>query len=129
LSAQRRRSKSTLIKLVALLRAAKRQIKLTGGISASSTCRICASAIGYVAQDTFLADATVAENIAYGTNDISQHEIISAAKAAEAHEFISALPQGYHTQVGERGMKLSGGQRRGLALARDSEKSAHPDSG
>ncbi|WP_022950792.1 ABC transporter ATP-binding protein [Leucothrix mucor] len=75
-------------------------------------------AIGYVAQDTFLADATVAENIAYGSNDVSREAIIEAAKSAEAHEFISQLPEGYDTQVGERGMKLSGGQRQRLALAR-----------
>jgi ATP-binding cassette subfamily B protein len=71
-----------------------------------------------VAQDTFLADATVAENIAYGSNDVSREAIIEAAKSAEAHEFISQLPEGYDTQVGERGMKLSGGQRQRLALAR-----------
>lgn len=75
-------------------------------------------AIGYVAQDTFLADATVAENIAYGSNEVSREAIIEAAKSAEAHEFISQLPEGYDTQVGERGMKLSGGQRQRLALAR-----------
>ncbi|MEK6748841.1 MAG: ABC transporter ATP-binding protein [Pseudomonadota bacterium] len=75
-------------------------------------------AIGYVAQDTFLADATVAENIAYGVTDTPRAAIIQAAQAAEAHEFVSALPQGYDTEVGERGMKLSGGQRQRLALAR-----------
>ncbi|TFV89714.1 ABC transporter ATP-binding protein [Oxalobacteraceae bacterium OM1] len=75
-------------------------------------------AVGYVAQDTFLADATVAENIAYGSREIDRAAIVRAAQAAEAHEFIEALPQGYDTQVGERGMKLSGGQRQRLALAR-----------
>lgn len=75
-------------------------------------------AIGYVAQDTFLADATVAENIAYGSSNTSRESVIEAAKSAEAHEFISQLPEGYDTQVGERGMKLSGGQRQRLALAR-----------
>ncbi len=79
-------------------------------------------AIGYVSQDSFLTDGTVAENIAYGT-DAGSHaalrdKIIAAAQAAEAHDFVMALPQGYDTSVGERGMKLSGGQRQRLALAR-----------
>ena len=79
-------------------------------------------AIGYVSQDSFLTDGTVAENIAYGT-DAGSHaalrgKIVAAAQAAEAHDFVMALPQGYDTPVGERGMKLSGGQRQRLALAR-----------
>ena len=74
--------------------------------------------VGYVAQDTFLTDGTVAENIAYGERGVPRERIVEAAKAAEAHDFVSALPQGYDTQVGERGMKLSGGQRQRLALAR-----------
>jgi ATP-binding cassette subfamily B protein len=111
--------KSTLIKL--LLRFYEQQqgqIKLDGQNISELNLQDLRRAIGYVAQDTFLADATVAENIAYGSDHISQDDIINAAKAAEAHEFISALPQGYQTQVGERGMKLSGGQRQRLALAR-----------
>jgi len=75
-------------------------------------------AIGYVAQDSFLADATVAENIAYGLDGASRDAVVLAAVAAEAHDFISALPQGYDTPVGERGQKLSGGQRQRVALAR-----------
>ena len=75
-------------------------------------------AVGYVAQDSFLSDATVAENIAYGQPGTSRAAIEAAARAAEAHDFIQALPQGYDTSVGERGLKLSGGQRQRLALAR-----------
>jgi ATP-binding cassette, subfamily B, bacterial len=75
-------------------------------------------AIGYVAQDSFLTDGTVAENIAYGIHGATREQIVAAAQAAEAHEFVTALPQGYDTEVGERGMKLSGGQRQRLALAR-----------
>jgi len=79
-------------------------------------------AIGYVSQDSFLTDGTVAENIAYGIaagNDaLLRERIVAAARAAEAHDFVKALPQGYDTPVGERGMKLSGGQRQRLALAR-----------
>lgn len=75
-------------------------------------------AIGYVSQDVFLTDGTVADNIAYGQPDASRDAVIAAARAAEAHDFISALPEGYDTRIGERGQKLSGGQRQRLALAR-----------
>lgn len=111
--------KSTLIKL--LLRFHDPQqgsIQLDGKDITSLQLQDLRRAIGYVAQDTFLADASVAENIAYGSHDVPRQDVIAAAKAAEAHEFISHLPQGYATQVGERGMKLSGGQRQRLALAR-----------
>jgi ATP-binding cassette subfamily B protein len=74
--------------------------------------------IGYVAQDSFLADSTVAENIAYGLPGATRDQVVAAAVAAEAHQFISALPNGYDTEVGERGQKLSGGQRQRIALAR-----------
>jgi ATP-binding cassette subfamily B protein len=111
--------KSTLTKL--LLRFYEPQqgeIRLDGQPLSQINLQDLRRAIGYVAQDTFLADATVAENIAYGTYGVALEEIRQAAQAAEAHDFIAALPHGYHTQVGERGMKLSGGQRQRLALAR-----------
>lgn len=74
--------------------------------------------IGWVSQDVFLFQGTVAENISYGEIDATEDEIIHAAKLAEAHDFIQKLPQGYDTIVGERGQKLSGGQRQRLAIAR-----------
>jgi ATP-binding cassette subfamily B protein len=76
------------------------------------------SSMGYVSQDVFLFHGTVRDNLAYGKEDATLEEIESAAKAAEAHEFILQLPQGYDTVVGERGQKLSGGQRQRLSLAR-----------
>ncbi|MEB3826684.1 ABC transporter ATP-binding protein [Phormidium sp. CCY1219] len=75
-------------------------------------------AIALVSQDVFLFRGTVAENIMYGSFDASFESAIAAAKMAEAHEFIMALPQGYETIVGERGQKLSGGQRQRVAIAR-----------
>ncbi|WP_317134632.1 ABC transporter ATP-binding protein [Leptolyngbya sp. 7M] len=74
--------------------------------------------IGWVSQDVFLFHGTIAENIRYGSFDVTHEQIIQAAKLAEAHEFIEQLPQGYDTIVGERGQKLSGGQRQRLAIAR-----------
>ncbi|MBI2384398.1 MAG: ATP-binding cassette domain-containing protein, partial [Elusimicrobia bacterium] len=75
-------------------------------------------AIGFVSQDTFLFHGTAKENISYGDPEKGLPAIEAAARAAEAHEFLSALPQGYDTVVGERGQKLSGGQRQRLAIAR-----------
>ena len=74
--------------------------------------------IGIVLQDIFLFSSTIKENIAFGRPDATMEEIIEAAEAAQAHEFISALPKGYDTMVGERGITLSGGQRQRVAIAR-----------
>lgn len=76
------------------------------------------NAIGIVQQDVYLFSGTVAENIAYGKPDASEAEIQQAAARAGAAQFIQALPQGYHTYVGERGVKLSGGQKQRIAIAR-----------
>lgn len=74
--------------------------------------------IGIVLQDPFLFYGTIAENIAYGKPDASQAEIIAAARAARAHEFILQLPDGYDSLVGERGQSLSGGERQRISIAR-----------
>ena len=74
--------------------------------------------IGIVPQETMLFSATVRENIRYGRLDATEEEILQAAKDANAHEFIMALPEGYETKIGERGLNLSGGQRQRIAIAR-----------
>ena len=71
-----------------------------------------------VLQEPVLFSTTIAENIAYGRPDAAEADVVAAAQAADAHEFISALPDGYNTLVGERGMRLSGGERQRIALAR-----------
>ncbi|MFF7637479.1 ATP-binding cassette domain-containing protein [Kitasatospora sp. NPDC008050] len=75
-------------------------------------------AIGFVAQDPFLFDGSIADNIRYGSFDASDEEMVRAATMAEAHAFVSTLPDGYDTLIGERGAALSGGQRQRIALAR-----------
>jgi ATP-binding cassette subfamily B protein len=74
--------------------------------------------IGVIAQDAFLFSATVSENIAFGRIDATDEEIERAARLAQAHEFVEALPDGYDTVIGERGITLSGGQRQRIAIAR-----------
>ena len=76
------------------------------------------ASVGVIFQETFLFSATVAENIAYGRPDASREEIERCAKAAQAHEFILELPDGYDTVIGERGVTLSGGQKQRVAIAR-----------
>jgi subfamily B ATP-binding cassette protein MsbA len=74
--------------------------------------------IGLVPQETILFGGTIEDNIRYGRAGATAEEVVTAAKAANAHEFIGELPQGYGTEVGERGLKLSGGQRQRIAIAR-----------
>ncbi|HEY9122680.1 MAG TPA: ABC transporter ATP-binding protein [Brevefilum sp.] len=76
------------------------------------------SQIGIVLQETTLFAATIRENISFGQTNASEEEIIAAAKAAQAHEFIERSPKGYDTHVGERGITLSGGQKQRIAIAR-----------
>ncbi len=76
------------------------------------------SAIGIVPQDTVLFNDTIGYNIAYGRGEASSAEIVEAAKGAAIHDFVAALPQGYDSMVGERGLKLSGGEKQRVAIAR-----------
>jgi ATP-binding cassette, subfamily B, bacterial len=111
--------KSTLVKLIMRLYEVQYgQIYLDGIELTTLNLKDLRRAIGLVSQDVFLFHGTVAENIAYGTFDASDREIVNAAQIAEADEFIAQLPDGYNTIVGERGQKLSGGQRQRIAIAR-----------
>ncbi len=111
--------KTTVIKL--LLRFYDVQagrIRLDGHDIRDLTFDTLRGAIGLVSQDVFLFHGSVRENIAYGTFDADLDDITAAARTAEAHEFIMALPDGYDTIIGERGQKLSGGQRQRISIAR-----------
>lgn len=93
-------------------------IRIDGQDTSSATVRSVRDAIGYVSQDPFLFYGTVRENIAYAETEADHEEIVTAAKLAGAHEFVTELEDGYDTEVGERGVKLSGGQRQRIAIAR-----------
>jgi ATP-binding cassette subfamily B protein len=82
------------------------------------TLKSLRDAVGVVQQDVYLFSGTVYENIAYGLPGASREDVVNAAKLAGAHEFISALENGYDTYVGERGVKLSGGQKQRISIAR-----------
>lgn len=76
------------------------------------------AAVGIVPQDTVLFNDTIGYNIAYGRNEATREDVEQAAKGAAIHDFVQALPQGYHSMVGERGLKLSGGEKQRVAIAR-----------
>lgn len=111
--------KSTLVKLLLRFYTPQSGKILIDGVATDSVnLQDLRRLIGYVAQDSFLTDGTIADNIAYGSDNVTETAIAAAAQAAEATEFISKLPLGFATRIGERGQKLSGGQRQRLALAR-----------
>lgn len=111
--------KSTLLKLLLrFIEPTAGRILLDGIDIADLPRRALRRAIGYVAQEPFLTDGTLAANIGYGDARPDRDRIERAARAAEAHAFIAALPEGYDSAVGERGLNLSGGQRQRIALAR-----------
>ena len=74
--------------------------------------------IAMVTQETILFSVTLKENIRYGKKDATDEQVIAAAKAAEMHEYILSLPDGYETKIGEDGIKLSGGQKQRMSIAR-----------
>jgi len=74
--------------------------------------------MGIVSQETILFNDTIFSNIAFGMVNVSEEDVIAAAKVANAHEFIEKMPEGYYTNIGDRGTKLSGGQRQRLSIAR-----------
>ncbi|PSQ59542.1 MAG: multidrug ABC transporter ATP-binding protein [Halobacteriales archaeon SW_9_67_25] len=111
--------KSTAVKLLLrLYEVDGGAIRVDGTDIRDVTVASLRESIGYVSQETFLFYGTVRDNIAYGLPDADDDDIRVAAEAAEAHEFVTNLPDGYDTMVGERGVKLSGGQRQRLAIAR-----------
>ena len=111
--------KTTLVNLlVRFYDPAAGAVRLNGEDIRNFTVESLRDRVGIVPQETILFNATVAENIAYGRPDASLEEIRRAAEAAYADHFIGLMPQGYHTPLGERGLKLSGGQRQRLAIAR-----------
>lgn len=94
------------------------RITLDGEDIKRFTLKSLRSCIGIVQQDVYLFSGTIYENIIYGRPDASEEEVVEAAKRAGAHEFITALKDGYNTYVGERGVKLSGGQKQRISIAR-----------
>ena len=111
--------KSTLVKLLLrLYDADEGAIRIDGHDVRNVETASLRSSLGYVSQETFLFDGSVADNIRYGEFEADREAVVAAAKAAEAHEFVTNLPDGYDTRIGERGVKLSGGQRQRLSIAR-----------
>jgi subfamily B ATP-binding cassette protein MsbA len=93
-------------------------IRLDGHDIGDLTLRSLRENVAVLLQETLVFDGTVRQNIAYGRPEASEEEILHAAKAADAHDFIEALPEGYDTVVGQKGRLLSGGQRQRIAIAR-----------
>ena len=93
-------------------------ITIDGPDIRSVTLESLRDAVGVVLDEPFFFSASVADNIAYGRPEASRDEVVAAAKAANAHEFITELADGYDTVIGERGYTLSGGQRQRIAIAR-----------
>ncbi|MBB5216250.1 ABC transporter ATP-binding protein [Parapusillimonas granuli] len=111
--------KSTLVNLICrFYDVSQGQIRLDGHDIRSLSIADYRRNIGLVLQEPFLFFGTIADNIAYGKPDASRSEIIAAARAANAHEFILRLPHGYDSLVGERGQALSGGERQRISIAR-----------
>jgi len=117
--------KSTLVKiLMGLYPVSDGMLTVNGRPLSAYPLEELRDLMAYVPQDAYLFDGTIEENIRYGKSDASAEEVIAAAKAVYAHDFIIEQPEGYQTPVGERGAKLSGGQRQRIAIARALLKNA-----
>jgi len=111
--------KSTVFKLLCgFYSPAAGDVKLYGQSFSAWDLAAARAQLALVSQETYLFPTSIAENIAFGKPGATFEEIVEAAKMANAHEFITQLPEGYHTFVGERGVKLSGGQKQRLTIAR-----------
>ena len=110
--------KSSLTKLLLRLYEYSGQILINNVDIQEIPMELLRKSIGLIEQDIYLFPRSIRENIAFGDRDATESEIIKAAKLAQAHEFITKLPKGYDTYVGEKGSQLSGGQRQRVALAR-----------
>jgi ATP-binding cassette subfamily B protein len=111
--------KTSLVSLISrLYDTSEGRVLLDGADVRGLQLRPLRLAVAIVSDDPFLFSATVAENIAYGRPTARREEVEAAARRAQAHEFVVALPEGYDTRVGERGLSLSGGQRQRIAIAR-----------
>lgn len=111
--------KTTMVNLIIRLFDPTKGVILIDGVDLRDYKREAwLSKIGFVSQDTFMFHASVRDNIAFGLEDIGINDVINAAKTANAHDFILKLSDGYNTIVGEKGMKLSGGEQQRIAIAR-----------
>ncbi len=111
--------KSTIINLIPrFYDVSSGRVRVDGTDVRDVTVKSLRDQIGIVLQETILFAASIRENIAFGLENISDAEVIAAAKAAQAHDFIQEMPEGYDTKVGERGVTLSGGQKQRIAIAR-----------
>jgi len=111
--------KTTLTRLINRIFDADEGLVLVDGVDVRDwSMESLRSQISSIEQDVFLFSGSLAENIAFGCTDATQDEIEAVAHQAQAHEFITNFSQGYHTEVGERGVTLSGGQRQRIAIAR-----------
>ncbi|MBM7632574.1 ABC transporter ATP-binding protein [Geomicrobium sediminis] len=111
--------KSSVTQLIArFYEATHGQVKIDGKAVQEYTIKTLRENIGFVLQEPFLFSSSIRDNISYGRPEAELEEIVEAAKRADAHEFIEALPSGYDTVLGERGMGLSGGQKQRISIAR-----------
>jgi ATP-binding cassette subfamily B protein len=111
--------KSTILNIILRLYEPQSGIVLIDGQEIEKVSRhSLRQQLAYVGQDVFLFHGTIRDNIAFGKDGATDDEIVAAAKAANAHDFIMSFPHGYDTHTGEQGLQLSGGQRQRIAVAR-----------